>query len=705
MIVSNRQRRLLEVLLRRQGEVTAGEIAEELQISTRTVHREIQELEPILLENGLSLVKKSGIGISVHGKEEDVARFQRLLGASVSSTYSSEERKVLILCQLLEEAEPVKLYAIAHALHAAIPTITRDLDEMEPQLQRQRLSLVRRRGYGVEIEGEEPAKRSLIALLAQTYLDESELYGNAPGAPSAGPVTDRLLEMAGKSHLLDVEQALWQIEEGWPNRLSDTAYTRLLIRLSVAFARMRAGHWIASSEAPAEPAASSSPKLARFAETFGIAWPEAEQAYVQRLIDEAKAAAPPHAATPLEMYGVTLAETAVELIRAVGRRMDIPFDQDRSLLDGLVRHLGPALERLREGEAIRNPLLSQIRKDYAALFAAVRDGADEALRGVEVPDEEIGYLVMHFGAAMERWQMFPRTLRALLVCTSGIGSSKLLAVRLNKEIPQIDLIGNYSWYEAARIPQDRYDLIVSTVDLPVEPSRYIKLSPLLTGEEAEKLRAYIRKLAAAPPPPAAGPKDEAGPLERLRRMSAYTSEIVQVLDPFEVHEIRLGDRGGDLRAVLRAILARVSPQGNLNHAEQVAEQLIERERQGSQLITDTKLALFHTRSEWVRKPILSLFRLDPPLFLGAEGKDEVRQILLMLAPRQLDRPGLEVLSEISAMLLQPEMIRLLEKADAGAIKAFVSQEMESFMRTLENGENEHEHLVQRKSEAERQGKR
>ncbi|MBB6671912.1 BglG family transcription antiterminator [Cohnella nanjingensis] len=704
MIVSNRQRRLLEVLLKRQGEVTAGEIAEELQISTRTVHREIQELEPILHENRLSLVKKSGIGISIHGKEEDVARFKRLLGASVSANYSSEERKTLILCRLLEEAEPVKLYALAHTLHAAIPTIARDLDEMEPQLRKNGLELVRRRGYGVEIAGEESAKRSLIAMMAQTYLDESDLFGASPEAPSAGPVTAQLLRMAGKKHILDIEQLLWKIEEGWPNRLSDTAYTRLLIRLSVAFARMRAQHWIAPSEETGVQAGSPSPKLERFAQAFGIDWPDAEKAYVQRLIDEVKEAAPPPSATPLEMYGVTLAESAVDLIRAVGKRIDVSFDKDRSLLDGLVRHLGPALERLREGEAIRNPLLPQIRKDYAPLFAAVRSGTDEALRDIEVPDEEIGYLVMHFGAAMERWKMFPRSVRALLVCTSGIGSSKLLAVRINKEIPQIDLIGNYSWYEAARIPQDRYDLIVSTVDLPVEPGRYIKLSPLLTSEEAEKLRAYIRKLAAAPPPPAAGPKDEAGPLERLRRMSAYTSEIVQVLDPFEVYPLELGDRSRDLRAVLTAVLAEVSPKGNLENEERLVEQLIERERHGSQLITDTKLVLFHTRSEWVRKPVLSLFRLDPPLFLGAEGKDEVRQILLMLAPRQLDRPGLEVLSEISAMLLQPEMIRLLEEADADAIKAFISRELESFMRTLENGENEYEHLVQRKSEAERPSK-
>ncbi|MEK8127249.1 BglG family transcription antiterminator [Paenibacillus filicis] len=689
MIVSNRQRRILEALLKRQGEITAGEIAEEQQISTRTVHREMQELEPLLAENRLSLIRKSGIGISIQGHEEDVARFRSLLSGSISVTFSAGERKAMILCRLLTEAEPVKLYALAHALNAAIPTVTRDLDELEPLLRKQELELIRRRGYGVELAGDEPAKRSLIASMAQHYLDESDLFGALSESSSSGPVTRELLRLVGKDHVLAIEQLLWQMEEDWPNRLSETLYTRLLLQLSVAVTRMREQHWVHSPpEEDAEAEASAySPKLRRFAETFGLDWPEAEKAYAQRLLDDAKAEAFADSATLLDKYGVTLAEEAVSLIRGVGERMDIPFHKDRSLLDGLIRHLGPALERLRSGELPRNPLLPQLKKDYAPLFAAVRVAVDEAGLDMDVPDEEIGYLVMHFGASVERWKLFPRSLRALLVCTSGIGSSKLLAVRINKEIPQIELIGHYSWYEAARIPQDRYDLIISTVDLPVEPERYIKLSPLLTREETEKLRAYITKISAsshAPPSVALG---QSGPLERLKRVSAYTSAIVQVLDPFEVHTLDLGNRSRHLRAVLTAILDQVSSKGNVQNSEPVLEQLIQREMQGSQLIADTKLALFHTRSEWVEKPFLSLFRLTRPLLLGEEGTSEVRQILLMLAPRSLARPGLEVLSEISALLLLPEMIRLMEQADAEAIKAFISQELEDFIKTKENGEN------------------
>lgn len=681
--MSNRQRRILEVLLNRQDEITAGQIAEEIQISTRTVHRELQELEPLLAANALSLVKKSGIGIQVGGTDENVTRFKEALSQSETVTYSPEERKVLIMCRLLDEVEPIKLFTLAHEMQAAIPTVSHDLDEIEPQLRKYGLTLVRRRGYGVEIEGSEQAKRELIGALAREYLDHSDLFGASAESSSRWPVTRRLLDMVGLCNFFAIEKTLWQLEEQWPNRLSETAYTHLLIRLSVAVTRIQRQHWIQASRQGEDAPDDDDLRLKRLAEQLVLTWPKDEQAYLLKLLDGEEAAAPDASSVFLEKYGLKLAENALDLIRSVEDRMNVPFAKDRSLLEGLIRHLGPALARLRNGEVIRNPLLSQIKKDYETLFAAVRKAMEETLPEVKVPDEEIGYIVMHFGASSERLNLFPRNIRALLVCTSGIGSSKLLAVRINKEIPQIELIGHYSWYEAARIPEDRYDLIISTVDLQLEPDRYIKLSPLLTREETERLKSYIRDITLhKPPAETSSVPDDGGPWERLRRMNSYSTEIIRLLDHFHVYEPEAVYDHRDLKSVLSIMLSTISDEGILQQKHIIVERLLQREQQGSQIIPDTELALFHTRSEWVRKPFLSLFRLNTPVALGGnEGASQVRQILLMLAPNELGKQSLEILSEVSAMLLLPEMIRLLEREDAETIKAFISREFEKYIKS------------------------
>ncbi|MFF2482375.1 BglG family transcription antiterminator [Paenibacillus sp. NPDC058071] len=687
MMVSNRQRRILEVLLQRK-EATANEIAEEVQISARTVHRDIGEMKGLLSEYGLSLEAKSGKGIAIQGSKENVARFHELLAHFETVAYDSEERKTLILCRLLEAFEPIKLFSLAYDMRAAIPTISRDLDEIDPQLGKHKLQLIRKRGYGVEIKGSEQAKRSLIERLARDYVDESDLFDPGPIAANTWTLSSRLLHMVGKEHFLAIERILWDLDEKWPRRLAEKAYTGLLLKISIAIARMRSGHLLASRQsakqeeekATADTVAHSPPRIQPFLDGFRGDWPLPELEGLEELLTQAMTDAIKQEENLLHRKGAAAAEAAERLIQAVSAKLRLPFDNDHSLLEGLVNHLAPAMERLSRGEAIRNPLLPQIRKDFADLFAAIRVTVDELLGGEVVPDEEIGYLAMHFGASIERLNQL-RPVRAIIVCTSGIGSSKLLAARIAKQFPRIELIGNYSWYEASRISQHQYDLIVSTVDLPIDPQRYIKISPLLTAEETEKLRTFMGSLSVKETQDEeVKPEGSSGGWERMKRMNAYTSAIIEVLEPFSIEQLQYPS--GSLPGVISAMLDTLSSEADLeDDTATVGKLLLERERASSQAIGGTKLALFHTRSDHIKRPILKLYRLEEPLQLGENKDQEVRRILLMLAPLELSRSVLEILSEISALLLQPEFEALLEEADADAIKRYVSRELESYIQS------------------------
>lgn len=687
MKLSNRQRRLLESLMNRSGEVTASELAQDAAISARTVHRELLELEPILSAYGMRLVKKSGVGILLEGGPAELAKLQEALRGAEMEAYSPDERKALMLILLLQEREPIKLFALASVVQAAIPTVGRDLDELTRLLHRSGLTLVRRRGYGVEIEGPEAARRRLIAWMAEEYLDHADWFGSPAAQGEQGAIVRRMLELAGKPIFHQVEQWLWEQGEESLSRLKESDYTRLLIRLTIAVARVRSGHEVKPEEVRGYRGgrtAMDDPLLAGLADALGLSLSEAESRYLLHVLEEARDQASDVSSVILEKYGLALAERALALIHAVEARQAAEFGKDRSLLDGLIRHLGPALDRIRRQESIRNPLLSQIRRDYAGLFATVRACADGIWPELSVPDEEIGYLTMHFGAASERWRLTPGNVRALLVCTSGIGSSKLLAVRITKEMPQIELVGLYSWYEAARVPEDRYDLIISTVDLPVQAERYVKLSPLLTAEETERLRACIQSLASKsrPPQTQSGPAGKASTWDRLRRKAKYATAVVDLLEPFRVYNWNNGpERQAFRERTIRSIVGEVARANRLTHEERIAQALIDRERQGSLMIPDTSIALYHTRSEWVPEPILRLFRLQAPIRLDEEPESEVRCILLMLAPASLGKHVLEILSEISAMLLQPEFVRLLEgDGDEERIRAYLSHHLDSFIQ-------------------------
>jgi mannitol operon transcriptional antiterminator len=694
MNISNRQRQMLELLINRKDEITAGEMAAGIKVSTRTIHRELLELENILASYGVILRKKSGIGVHMQASPQQLEVLKQKLLHIETMDYTSDERKILLLCFLLEADEPLKLFALAHDLYITVPTVSHDLDELEAWIAKSGLQLIRRRGFGVLLGGSEADKRNMICQLVQMHVDDSDLFGHVGDQPYH-PVTAHLLAMVGKDNWMQVEQVLWHLEEQWLNGQSESDYNDLLIRLSVAIMRIRQGRWIeynpdipsfGETVTSSEQAITKNSMVQQISESLGLALPPTEAAYIAELLEDNNEV-DVNELLPHDDLG--LIEMVGRMIHYVEDRIGVPISEDRSLREGLFHHIKPALQRLAEGVHIRNPLLHQIRKDYELLFDFVRQGVDEIISHMSVPDEEIGYLVMHFGASLERVKQFPRVVRAIVVCTSGIGSSKLLAIRLGKELPQIKIIEFVSWYEAARIPEDEYDLIISTVDLPLDVNQYIKLSPLMTKEETEKLRHFVQDITLKRSTPAR-PETSNGDhsLERLRSLKGFLDVTVSLMDRFEVNHIDSTSNGSDLQKTLHQVCETLSKNGFIKQISPVVEQLLEREQHGSQVIPDTHLALFHTRSEQIPMPLIALFKLNEPLILDEGYATEVRQLLIMLGPRELSKENLEVLSEISALLLIPEMIRLFEQGTKAEIKQFIASELaEIFENKIETGRN------------------
>ena len=99
MGVSSRQRMILNILLTEEQEITIKDIADRIEVSTRTVHRELTELEPLLEQQGLQLVKRSGIGVAIEGEARQKEELRLSLYNQTTVEYAPDERKLLILCQ------------------------------------------------------------------------------------------------------------------------------------------------------------------------------------------------------------------------------------------------------------------------------------------------------------------------------------------------------------------------------------------------------------------------------------------------------------------------------------------------------------------------------------------------------------------------------------------------------------------------------
>ncbi|OME93405.1 transcriptional antiterminator [Paenibacillus amylolyticus] len=691
MSITKRQREIVEFLLEHPHEVTAGEIAVEVKVSTRTVHRELQMIEQWLEPLGMKLEKKSGTGIRIDAGSDDLAVLRQQLEGKEYVEFTPEERKLFMLCILLDEPEPVKLLALASDLKVTVSTVTTDLDDLESRIRQAGLKLVRRRGYGVKINGSETIHRTAIAALALEFLDESDLFGRQP-EQGGSIVNQKLLDMIGHGDVLTVENALWQPDIEWLENIPERQYMKLLIQLSVAVVRIRKGFGIgripplenkgdevAEQDEMKVPPYMASRLCGVLSTQLGLTFSQDEQAYFHRLLVETEQRI--HSSRLLPIDDLILLDRVHSLIDQMQARTHYAFHEDRLLREGLLGHMQPVMERIEGQQIIRNPLLQQIRKDYDSLFEDVKKSVGQAWPGTDVPDEEIGFLVMHFGASIERLRALKREIRAIIVCTSGIGSSRMLSSRLSKEIPEIRIMDSVSWYEAARIPTDQYDLVLSTVDLPMDEHQYYKVSPLLTAEESESLRHFIRTttLQRQHNKPREIEVQTTSRYSDPDGMEAILVEIVRIIGKFQVYPLDNQDVG--FYKTVYAMCNVLHGSGVLKEPEEVAKRLEAREAVGSQKIPGTRLALFHTRSEGIYRPSISLFQLTEPLLRTPDDPAGVTHVLLMLGPRELSKESLEVLSEISALLLQEEMITLLEKGIRDELIHYLSQELVGFYRS------------------------
>ena len=183
-----------------------------------------------------------------------------------------------------------------------------------------------------------------------------------------------------------------------------------------------------------------------------------------------------------------------------GFKIDRHDGKAKSLKSDLVGHIRPMYNRLRNGIAIANKLLGSIKAEYRQTFDQLRKLSDQAyqdgLLKWEISDDEIGFLTLYFAKYFEETSM-RRT--ALVMCASGVGTSKLLYAKIHRNFPDLELVGiiSKSAYEEHYRKYQNVDLIISTI--PVEAMNHEKVilsSVLFNVQDQNRLSRYLNESSA-----------------------------------------------------------------------------------------------------------------------------------------------------------------------------------------------------------------
>ncbi|MFF2753174.1 BglG family transcription antiterminator [Psychrobacillus sp. NPDC058041] len=689
--ISAREKMIIEALIVEQGEVTIKELSKKINVSSRTIHRDLNKIEELLHSYQLELIKKSGVGVQIIGQEKGKRELIKQLEEFTFREYTLDERKTMILSMLYESSEPVKLFTLSKDLGVSISTVSADLMKLEEQLIPFQLSILKKRGYGVELSGTEEAKRRAISYAIAKTLKEEGLFSlikeqiHQQSGIHDDPISERLMHLVDRKKLLKIEDVMKDLYPNLSFSMTDNSYIGLIVHLALAIERILQGENIQIEkmylkQIALEPEYPIAKKIIdKLMDSFQVDIPEAEVGYITMHLQGAKLRQQDgilHEASNLETY-----MQAKKLIQLMEKATGYQLMNNESLLEGLVTHLKPAIYRIRQNMGIFNPLLKNIQKDYEELFEQVKVATEIVFPTLIIPDEEIGYLVMHFGSALLGLSG-KGDLKAYIICSSGIGTSKLLASRLQREIPEIAEVINVSIFEVNELSLSDRDLVISTIYLQGFHREYMMVSPFMTKDEITQVQLYARKqMLLKKTVPAMRESDSTLEVlkKKMEKIHLYTGTIVDILTNFHITTTK---NHISARECILSACNLLEEQQIILNAPIVVEALFARETLGGIGIPETKLALYHTRIEKVCFPSFTIHKLAQPVIVkGMDGNEmEVHTLLLLLSPQPFHEPGLEVLSLISTIIIENEQsIKLFETEDVLRIQAYLAEKFEHFI--------------------------
>nr|WP_054756026.1 transcription antiterminator [Liquorilactobacillus satsumensis] len=484
--LTKRQLSLIRVLLTVK-QTTAGKLAKQLSVSSKTIYNDLKILQPILAEQLISIHIQPRRGISLTGSVGNYQRVLKKLSQKYTIPDSDLDRQMYILVKLLQNNRFFTLEYFSERLFIGTKTIERNLKQLDIFLKETGVRIERHPKKGIILIATEKQKRKMLYKILNLQwggghwsVDERKTQ---PTINYQGTLNNSFLSQEIVQHLIKIVDDFSK-----EKRISftDYAFQSLVIHLAIAVQRIRDGNSIINtksiSEKKIENQLNNARYLARMIEQkFKLIIPSEEIGYIQiHLI----------ASSPNKL---NIQITDQKFVNTLKEILSV-FGYDHELLVGLSVHLFSAFNRLKAGATITNPYTLSIKENYTRAFDAGIEIAKyyKLKNSIEMNDDEIAYLALHLEAYLERMRAESQQLDIVLVCSTGLGSAQLLAAKIRKEFPDLKINGIWSVNDLREKSLAGIDLVISTIEINIEGIRTIQVSPILRREEIEGIKNTIK---------------------------------------------------------------------------------------------------------------------------------------------------------------------------------------------------------------------
>ncbi|MBU3112728.1 BglG family transcription antiterminator [Clostridium lacusfryxellense] len=679
--INSRIKNILQIICKEDDYVTISKIAKDLDVSGRTVLRDIPEVQNFLKHNGINLEKKTGVGIKVIATLEEKKTIINLLNGEINETiYSPLERKNIIISELLQNQEPVKLYNFTRILKVTEATISNDLEKTDEWFKKHGLKLIRKQGLGVYVEGREDYIRKAMVSLIYENTNESQLLGLIRKNLDNSVVVAQDIEVASRNRLLNLidnetikklEVLVESMEKERNYKLVDSAFVGLIVHIALAIERVKKGDKITINGKflkelkTSEEYVIASNLSSNISKCFAVDIPEDEIGYITMHIKGSKNYKEKYKAGNKVIGSFELVKLSKEIIKIAEIETGRFLGNNENLLNGLVNHLGTAITRLKMNLEIRNPLLEEIKANYTDLMriSTKCSVVVEKHIGIKMPEAEIAFIAMHLGAAIENSETLIKPIyKVAIACATGMGTSRLLATRIKNEYENIEIVDIISTIhiEKSFLMEKEIDFIISTVNIDKCYKPVVRVNPLLFQEDKDKIADQIKAMKNINIIHSNRKIKNINFKDKLISLNIYSEAIIQILDNFFLKEIPEISSIDALIIETSKLIERDTKAG-----DQLRRALKNREEKGNTVVTGHEMILLHCRTGFVKKLYFGAIKLTKGIecLNGLDKIENVKLAIIMLAPEECSKSHIEVIGYVSKNLI--ERIDFLKYLKAG----------------------------------------
>ncbi|WEV36273.1 PRD domain-containing protein [Lactobacillus sp. ESL0677] len=447
---SPRVHELICFLLESNNFITAEEISKKLDVSKKTVYRLVKDINED--SDGPLVISQRGRGFKVNYQFYiQLSSHSDIIDNSMTNISPVERRNRIIKQLLLVSPQGIKESEVFDKYFISLNVRLNDKRIIKSILKEYEIILISKNGY-IAAKGSEVNIRHALTEL----IDDREIID-----------LNQFLKSSDFSQKYDVRFALREIDKIESVLQTSLPYpynVNLFSHLYILIIRLRKSSSLSvESFIKDQKSIKLYPKIYQISQQvvkdisgyLNMEVPEKETEYIFEYLISSRFE------NDVSVVKVSrlVSNVTQKLIAIVSKKMDFDFSFIQLRLE---KHIQPLVNRLTRNIHINNNLLEQIKMEYKNLFLIIFAASKKvfAKYGLNNIDEnEIGYITLYFAQALEE---NPLTLKIIIMCATGIGTSELLRIKVKKAFPNLDILdvtssNNYK-YDFSKV-----DLLISTV--------------------------------------------------------------------------------------------------------------------------------------------------------------------------------------------------------------------------------------------------